>query len=295
MYKIRGFRFTLLGGALLLGGVLLCSALALLLEAGITSLLLWVLAGWLLSIALLLYFGHYWLAHLPWQLVPSLLLAALLWSAPIVLAAWLWAFAILMMLPQPRWMMLLNVLLAGFAWWQVATPLDGVERILSGIMLAALLLAGATHAKQVRPLWQRVNQRQRLVPGLRLWSAQRLEQVLVEELARSERDPQHGELMLLRTTSRHNWQLALHLAQAGQIFEHCYRLDRRTLAIILVGRTPAAVRQRCHALLATLGERRHQVLVRTLPLAACDSLSVARSALDRQTLPLVHVEQRNLA
>lgn len=284
MYKTRGFRFALLTGALL------CSMLALSQEFGYAALLLWATTTWLLATVLLLSWGYHWLAHLPWQLVPGLLLAALLWSAPDTLAAWLWAFAILMMLPQPHWMMGVNSLLASASWWQVAAPLDDVERVLSGIMLATLLLAGATHAIQVRPLWLRVRQRQRLVPGLRLWSAQRLEQALAEEIARSEREPLHGELLLLHTSNRYGLWLALHMARAGRSFEHCYRLDRRTLVIILVDHSPAAVRERCHALLATLGPRRHRTQARTLPLAASHQLAVARSALAEQRLALVHVE-----
>ncbi|APX92814.1 hypothetical protein BWR19_07665 [Halomonas sp. 1513] len=284
MYKVHGFRLTLLAGALL------CAAMAVLLEPATVRPLLWASALWLLATALLIERSFRWPARLPWQLVPSLLLASLLAIEPGVLGSWLWAFAILMMLPQPRWMMALNVALASLAWWQVAATLPRAEAAVSGLLLGLLLLAGAAHALQLRPLWQRVSQRQRLAPGLRLWSAERLDQAIVRERTRSQRDPLHSELLLLRTSGRRCWWLAQRLAMASHAFEHCYRLDRRTLAIMLVDRSPAAVRQRCEALV-------HDALhhpglrARTLPLADSERLDTARAALAEQRSALVHDAQ----
>ena len=282
MYKVRGFRLTLLAGAVL------CATMAVTLDLGAVQPLLWITALWLLATAALLQHRLYWPARMPWQLLPSLLLASLLTLDPDSFGVWMWAFAILMMLPQPRWMMALNVTLAAFAWWQVAATLPRAEANISGAALALLMLAGAAHAVQLRPLWQRVSQRQRLIPGLRLWSAQRLEESLARERTRSERDPLHGELLLVRSAGYRCWRLAQRLAEASHSFEHCYRLDRRTLAITLVGRDPAAVRQRCQALLSMLPQR--DLRARTLPLSDSERLEEAREALAEQKAPLVHDE-----
>ncbi|MBD3898609.1 hypothetical protein IEI94_22450 [Halomonas sp. ML-15] len=281
MYKVHGFRLALLLAALL------CAVMSMALEAGSARSLLWAATGWLLATALLLQRSYRWPARLPWQLIPSLLLAGMVSLEPDALGAWLWAFAILMMLPQPRWMMALNATLAGLAWWQVAAMLPAAEATVSGMLLAALLLAGAAHAVQLRPLWQRVTQRQRLTPGLRLWSAERLDEALAQERTRSERDPLYSELLLIRTTRRRCWLLAHRLARASHAFEHCYRLDRRTLAIMLVGRHADAVRERCHSLLHCLGECDGHLHARTLPLAHSERLDEARDALAKQHSPLI--------
>ncbi|SDM72080.1 hypothetical protein SAMN05192555_11819 [Franzmannia pantelleriensis] len=283
MYKVHGFRLTLLTGALL------CALLAVVLDLDTVRPLLWGSALWLMATAVLLQRSYRWPTRMPWQLVPSLLLATLVALEPEVLGAWLWAFAILMMLPQPRWMMALNVALASLAWWQVAATLPRAEASVSATLLALLLLAGAAHAVQLRPLWQRVSQRQRLTPGLRLWSAERLEQALARERTRSQRDPLHSELLLVRTSGHRCWRLAQRLAKASHAFEHCYRLDRRTLAITLVGRDPAAVRQRCQALLSMLPQR--DLRARTLPLSDSERLEQVREALAEQQAALVHDDQ----
>lgn len=280
MYKVRGFRPTLLVAALL------CAAMSLAPALGSGRPLLWLAAAWLLMTALLLQRSYQLPARMPWQLMPSLLLAGLVSLETAAFSAWLWAFAILMMLPQPRWMMALNVALAGLSWWQVAMRLPAGEAAVSGVLLVAILLAGAAHAVQLRPLWRRVRQRQRLTPGLRLWSAERLEQALARERTRSRRDPLHNELLLIRTSPLRCWRLARHLAQASHPFEHCYRLDRRTLAIMLVGRDTDAVRERCHSLLNQLAEQDSGLTARTLPLSDSESLEDAREALATQRAPL---------
>lgn len=280
MYKVRGFRPTLLVAALL------CAAMSIAPALGAARPLLWIAAAWLLITVLLLQRSYQLPARMPWQLMPSLLLAGLVSLETEAFSAWLWAFAILMMLPQPRWMMALNVTLAGLSWWQVAMRLPSGEAAVSGVLLVAILLAGAAHAIQLRPLWHRVSQRQRLTPGLRLWSAERLEQALARERTRSQRDPLHNELLLIRTSGHRGWRLAHHLAQASHAFEHCYRLDRRTLAIMLVGRDADAVRERCHSLLSRLAELDRGLRARTLPLSDSESLDAAREALAKQHAPL---------
>lgn len=282
MYKVNGFRLILLIGSLL------SAIMALRIDIGAATPLLWLLSVWLLASALLLQLGYRWPAQLPWQLVPSLLLASLLWLAPEPFAAWLWAFVILMMLPQPHWMMALNALLAGISWWQVSIELDTTQASLSGLLLAALLLVGTAHALQLRPLWHRVSQRQRLIPGVRLWSAARLEQAMARERARSERDPLHVELLLIRIPSHLCWSAARHLTEASRGFEPCYRLDRRTLVVMLVGKSAHVVHDRCSALLASLDQHGTPYRARTLPLSESDRLDEARTTLTQQRERLVH-------
>ena len=77
-YKIGLLRGNLLAAALLLA--LLAPAAPTLPEA----LLLWLATGWLGVTAVLLEFSHRRPAMVPWQLLPSLLLAALLWASSIL-------------------------------------------------------------------------------------------------------------------------------------------------------------------------------------------------------------------
>ena len=108
-YKVGLLRLNLLLAAL--QPALLAPASASLTEA----LLLWLAAGCLAVSALLVEFSHRRPALVPWQLLPSLLLTALLLTAPERFPLWLWAWAGLVMLPQPAWMSALNLLLAGLA------------------------------------------------------------------------------------------------------------------------------------------------------------------------------------
>lgn len=72
--------------SVLLRGNLLIAAVLMALLAAYTptltdTLLIWLAAAWLTITALLLTFDHRRPATLPWQLLPSLLLAALLWGS----------------------------------------------------------------------------------------------------------------------------------------------------------------------------------------------------------------------
>ncbi|QTF91459.1 MAG: hypothetical protein J5F18_13505, partial [Halomonas sp. BM-2019] len=96
-YKVGLLRFNLLLAALL--PALMAPGSHTLTE----TLLLWLTAGWLAVTAALVEFSHRRPAVVPWQLLPGLLLTALLLSAPERFPLWLWAWAALVMLPQPAW------------------------------------------------------------------------------------------------------------------------------------------------------------------------------------------------
>lgn len=198
--------------------------------------LLWLASAWLGISALLVEFSHRRPAVVPWQLLPSLLLAALLWVAPDRFPLWLWAWAALIMLPQPTWMAALNALLAALTWWWLASRIPPEHALLSGLLLAAILLLGFIKSRDMHPQHGLARQRARLIPGMRLWPRAQLVRDLVRERARAQRDGVQCELLLLRTPRRHFWPLAQQLCEMTQSFEHCYRLDGRTLAALLLSR-----------------------------------------------------------
>ncbi len=247
------------------------------------ALLLWLAAGWLGITALLVEFSHRRPALVPWQLLPSLLLAALLWIGPERHPLWLWAWAALIMLPQPTWMVVMNVLLAGLSWSWVARQLPPEQALVAGLVLALLLVLGLSRSHALTPLHDQARRRVSLVPGLRLWTGNQLGTDLPREHSRVRRDGNHCELLLIRTRRRHFWPVAQRLCQLTRSFEHCYRLDGRTLATLLLSRDLDQAEQRREALLERLTP---VVRLRAVPLEHLDSLVDECRALDRQATPV---------
>ncbi|OBX36893.1 hypothetical protein A8U91_01240 [Halomonas elongata] len=70
-------------------------------DAWIDAILLGTMTAWLIVTSVRLPLGHRRLTVTLWQLLPGLLLAALLWAAPERHIAWIWVWAILLMWPQP--------------------------------------------------------------------------------------------------------------------------------------------------------------------------------------------------
>lgn len=284
-YKTGLFRFNLLFGAMILAW------LALQASEDTVQALLWVGALWLLGSASLHELSQRWPARAPWQLVPTLLLASLIWLDPVKFSPWLWGFALLLMLPQPRWLVTLNAILAAWSWWHVQLLLGAEQGMLSALVLVALMLLGLARLQHNRPLWQGVTDRVRLMPGSRLWTVSQLLEDLPRERARSDREGTHTELVLLRTSQRHCWPLALALSKALQPFEHCYRIDAKTLATLLTSRDAAHARQRRDAVLASLHEpHRTRVVSLSCPL----TLATECQALSSQAEPLVVIEKAPL-
>lgn len=248
-YKVGLLRGNLLGAAVLLA--LLAIATTTLTE----TLLLWLAAIWLAVTALLLAFNHRRPVTVPWQLLPGLLLAALLWVNPERHVTWLWAWAVLLMLPQPRWILLLEALLALATWWPLHALLGLEQWALAGLLLAALMLLGLSRALDLRALRQSTLRRARLVPGLPLWPGDRLAHDLALERGRSRREGVHAELLLLHTPRHRCWSLAHRLCHLTHSFEPCYRLDPRTLAVILTSRDHREAEERRERLWCHLGAR----------------------------------------
>ncbi|WP_043532288.1 hypothetical protein [Litchfieldella xinjiangensis] len=281
-YKTGLFRFILMLGAVVMA--LLASQA----DNRTVQALLWIGALWLLASATLHELSQRWPARAPWQLVPTLLLASLVWLEPLQFATWLWAYAILLMLPQPRWVVVLNVLLAISSWWQVQAHLSTEQGVLSALVLASLMLLGLARVQHYRPLWRGVSDRVRLIPGARLWTVSQLLDDIPRESARSDREGTYAELVLLRTRHRHCWALSQTLSEAIQPFEHCYRIDGRTLATLLTSRNREHARQRREALLAKL---RHLHQSRVVPLDYPLTLAAECQALARQDAPVVIIER----
>ncbi|MCG6656393.1 hypothetical protein HOP52_01190 [Halomonas campisalis] len=245
-YKVGRMRLNLLAAALLL------AILAYRSELASSALLLWLAVAWLTVTAALLEFSHRRPASLPWQLLPSLLLASLLWTDPHRHALWIWVWPALLMLPQPGWMLGLSVALAGLTWWSLYDLWGFEQALLSGLVLLTLMLLGMAHNREFQPLRLAARQRARLIPGLALWSAQQLSADLQRERARCQREGVHGELLLLRTPRHLLWSSAQELCRQTHDFENCYRLDHHTLAALLLSRDREQAAGRRQALLERL-------------------------------------------
>jgi len=247
------------------------------------ALLLGLAAAWLGISAGLVEFSHRRPMLVPWQLLPSLLLGALLWTSADRYPFWLWAWAALVMLPQPAWMAALNVLLATLSWAWVARLLPIEQALAAGLVLALLLALGLYRARRLPPLHGQARGRVSLEPGLRLWPRARLADDLARERGRARRDGTHAELLLVRARRRHLWAMARQLCAMTRRFEHCYRLDGRTLGALLVCRDAIQADRRRETLLRRLGEVQR---ARAVPLPHADSLAEELRALERQSAPL---------
>ncbi|MBZ0329136.1 hypothetical protein KZO25_02255 [Halomonas sp. ANAO-440] len=242
-YKVGLMRLNLLVAALLL------ALLAYRTELFASALLLWLAVAWLTVTASLLEFSHRRPATVPWQLLPGLLLAGLLWTDPERHALWIWGWPALLMLPQPRWMLGLTFILAGLTWWSLIGVLGFEQSLFSGLLLLTLMLLGLARNLQLQPQRLASRQRVRLAPGLPLWTAHQLATDLRRERARCRREGVHGELLLLGTSRHQLWPLAQDLCRQTHDFETCYRLNQRTLAALLLSRDQEQARSRRKALL----------------------------------------------
>ncbi|MBB3229499.1 hypothetical protein [Halomonas stenophila] len=247
------------------------------------ALLLWLTTIWLGVTATQLEFSHRHPATVPWQVLPGLLLAAVLWVAPERHLTWLWAWAVLLMLPQPRWMLLLNALLATLSWALLAGLLGTEQWILAGLLLAGMMLLGLSRSLELQALRSRMRERARLVPGLPIWPGHQLHHDLQRERRRTTQERVHAELLLLRTSRWRLWPLAERLCHLTRRFEHCYRLDRHTLGVLLINRDTEQAAARRHQLLAAIEE---PITARVVALPRLGSLVRERRALAHQDTPL---------
>lgn len=254
------------------------------------AMLLGLASGWLCITAIMLDFSHRRPVMVPWQLLPSLLLAALIWVAPERYQIWLWAWALLIMLLQPPWMIGLNALLAGMTWWSLAAGEHLPLTILTGVLLAGMMTLGLARHLELKGLRALSRHRVQLIPGLHLWSSNRLIQDLPMERARAQREGVHAELVLVRTSLLDLWPLAQRLCQFSRSFENCYRLDRRTLALILIDRDADQAEQRRQDLLTMLGDVRR---FRSSTLLRIESLGDEIHAMNHQHAPVTVIRELN--
>nr|WP_298248874.1 hypothetical protein [uncultured Halomonas sp.] len=275
-YKINLLRLNLLLAALVL--VLMIPTA----QAPSEGWLLGLAAAWLGISAALVEFSHRRPTLIPWQLLPSLLLGALIWTSAERYPFWVWAWAALIMLPQPAWMTGLNTLLAMLSWAWIARLLPVEQAVAAGLVLALLLALGLIRSRRLAPLYRQARERGSLAPDKRLWPQTKLAGDLARECARARRDGTHTELLLLRTRRRHLWRVAERLCAMTQRFEHCYRLDSRTLGAMLICRDPDQAKTRRETLVRHL-DRVERVRLVALPPA--HSLATERQALDRQERP----------
>lgn len=248
-------------------------------ETAVDALLLWTMAAWLVITGARLRLGHRHRIARLWQLVPGLLLAALLWSAPERHITWLWAWAILLMWPQPPWMQLLHGLLAAVTWHAQHDVLGSEQWWLAGLLLAGLMLLGLSHSRARLARHVTTLPRARLVAGWPLWPRPQLEHDLDRERRRATRESVHAELLLLRLPSRRLLPLADRLRHHLQRFENGYRIDRRTLGVLLISRDAEQSAQRRRRLIDALDA---SVTARAIPLSCLVSLTDEVHALSRQ-------------
>lgn len=245
------------------------------------TLLLLMAVGWLVVSALLVELSHRRPALVPWQLLPSLLLAGLLLTAPERFHLWLWAWAALVMLPQPAWMVGFNMGLAGLAWGWLSRDMPVEQAALSAAVLVLMLLAGVVHLRERPALRGTPRQRVHLLPEMRLWPRSQLYHDLERERARAQRDGTYAELLLLDTGRWHFWPRARQLCALTYRFEHCYRLDGATLGALLLHRSAEQAMQRRSELLHRLGPIHRQYAMSLSELGSIDEACRALASADR--------------
>lgn len=262
-------------------------ALALLPQESASRLLLGLCALGLVAAAL----GQRRIAALPSAVVPSLLaamLALLLWLAPERHAMWLWGWAAILALPQPRLLLAVHAALAALCWWRVQQLTGAEQSLLAGLLLGALMLLGLARGLGMHSLWQGMNHRASPTLGMPLWGTPQLIQDLPLEIARCAREGSHGELLLLRSPTAHQATLAGALAAVTRSFEGRYRIDTHTLGVLLISRDIDEARQRRETLLEILPPPRQ---ARFVMLAPALSLSTQLSAMARQEQAVITLEE----
>lgn len=272
-YKVTLFKTNLLIGALLLG----YQALTALYIAD--AIILGLAAIWLAITGLLLEFSHRRHSHRSWLLGASTLLTALILLSPDAQGPWLWAWPCLLMLAQPAWMLALNIGLTSLCWWWLLSSLTLHHWLLSGAALLCMVLIAVARWLPIGQSHRSMLKRARLAPGLPLWPLAQLERDLPREHGRSARDNVFAELLLIQTSARHLWSLAQQICNRIHAFENVYRVDGRTIAVMLTSQNGLQAELRRTEILESLA---HPVTVRAVSLSRLTSLPQALVALDQQ-------------
>ncbi|MCL7930054.1 hypothetical protein [Halomonas llamarensis] len=244
-YKIQLLRGNLLAAAVVLA---LWTAAA----PPEAALVLWLSAGWLLITAVLLDFSHRRARGVPWQLLPGALLIGLIAAAPQRHSLLIWAWAALFMLPQMNWVAAFNVSGMALSLALIAPQLSPPSGWLMTLSLGVLSLLALSRARQLTDINGTIRQRLRLIPGFNLWAREQLLRDLPTEQTRCEREGIHGELLILRVKRQKLWPVARKLCEQTYYFENVYRINRTTLALLLLSRSPKETTGRRERLLIEL-------------------------------------------
>lgn len=267
-YKVTLFKINLLIGALLLGYQAYTALYVA--DAVISGLA----ALWLAITGLLLEFSRRRHFHRSWLLCASMLLTALILLPPDTAAQspWLWIWPCLLMLAQPVWMLTLNIGLACLCWWWLSATLPLHHWLLSGAVLLCMVLIALARWRPIGQTHLSMLKRARLAPGLPLWPRAQLERDLPREHGRAARDEVFAELLLIQTSSRHLWSLAKQVCQRIHAFENVYRVNRRTIAVMLTSQNAHQAERRRTEIFDSLT---HPATVRTVALSRLTNLSEA--------------------
>lgn len=256
-YKIRMLRANLCAAALLLA---LWSYTAPL-PAFVT---LWLTVIWLLVSAFQLDFSHRRAQKQPWQVIAGGLLLLLIVSAPERHNLLIWLWAGIFMLPQSLWALLFNASAALLSWIVIYPLLSLPEWLFLFSILATLTILAHAQALQFADINRTVRQRLRLVPSVNLWAGEQFLRDLTREQMRSEREAIYAQVIIIRVKRRQLWQEAQKLCGLVYAFENVYRLDSRTLAVLLLSPTESEGTLRRERLYTTLPENsayQHQPLM----------------------------------
>lgn len=251
--------------------VLMTAATLLLLAAGAQDTLLRLVLA--LAAPGLIWLWHRadgnWRAAEAWlpALLAMLLTLALL-EAPERYPMWLWGWVGVLALPQPLPMRLAVLLLTVVGYWQVQPLLPTETRLLAALVLAALGLLACGQAVAFQRSRRHADWRPLTLPGIAVHSRRQLERDLSREIARTDREGSSAMLVLLQARPGQLAELARLLDRHVRRYEGLYQCDRRTLAAILISRTPAESRQRQTHLQAALPAGAHLRLAGLTPALA---------------------------
>ncbi|WP_227368636.1 hypothetical protein [Halomonas sp. M20] len=227
----------------------------------------------------------------PGTFAPVLLgiaLTLLLWAAPERHLPWLWLWAVVLILPQPPWLWLLQGALAVSCWWQVAPGIDTEQGLLALILLMILMMMGFTHSLTELPLQRGLMRRARLSSKRPLHSGRQLAKEVPLETTRCSREGSYGELLLLRCSGR-DLQVMLNILNAAtRSYETCFQLNNRTLATLMVSHDIETGRKRRSALLNSLST---SFKVRCATLVPSLLLEPQLKAFDQQQRSIVILEE----
>nr|WP_299242742.1 hypothetical protein [uncultured Halomonas sp.] len=215
-------------------------------------------------------------------------LTLFLWLAPERHLPWLWLWAVVLILPQPPWLWLLQGALAVSCWWQVAQGIDTEQGLLALIILMILMMMGFTHSLTELPLQRGLMRRARLSSKRPLHSERQLAKELPFETTRCIREGSYGELFLLRCSGRDQQAMLDILNAATRSYETCFQLNSRTLATLMVSRDIETGRRRRETLLASLST---SVKVRCATLVPSLLLEPQLKAFDQQQRTIVILEE----